>query len=140
MLRFIFLAIFVLGATPAAAFAANCAGADPAIVSATSRLVGSDAGSNHYRLSITVTNVGGQGQASNVLQFVDIFEHGTKLDAKGIPPLKAGQNYTIAYMYNRATDAGDRTASFRFQLDMRQPAGTSSQNCSAANDRYRLTV
>jgi hypothetical protein len=140
MLRVILLAIFVLGLTPPAAFAATCSGADPAVVSATYRLAGSDGGANRYRLTIRVVNVGSTGQASNVLQFVDIYEHGTKLDAKGIPPLGAGQSYSVTYMYKRATDAGNGTARFAFQLDMRQPAGVSGQNCGAANDRFRLVL
>lgn len=140
MLRIIFLAILVFGLSPAAAMAASCAGADPALVLATSRLVESVGGANHYRLTVGVTNVGSQGQASNVLQFVDMYEHGAKLDAKGVPPLSAGQSYNVSFIYTRANDAGDGTADFAFQLNMRQPAGISAQNCNAANDRYRLVL
>jgi hypothetical protein len=139
MLRVTIFALLVSSLSPAVA-AASCAGADPAVLGATSTLASSSAGANHYRLSITVRNVGNRKQASNVLQFVDIYEHKVKLDAKGVPPLRVGQTYVITYDYMRATDAGDGTATFRFQLNMRQPAGISSQNCSAANDSFRLVL
>jgi hypothetical protein len=140
MLRVTILVLLLVLSQGSAPAAASCVGADPAIVSATSRLVSSDGGANRYRLTVTVVNVGNRRQASNVLQFVDIFEHKIKLDSKGVPPLRPGQRYAFTYDYVRASDAGDGTASFRFQLNMRQPPGISAQNCSAANDTYRLVL
>jgi hypothetical protein len=122
--------------SPAAASA--CSGADPAITSVVVKSVTNDGGINRYHLSGIVVNAGRQKQASNVLQFVDIFSGGDRLDAIGIPPLKPGQSYTFGWTFQRSQDAGDDTTMLRFQIRMRQPTTFGPQNCSLANDRFVL--
>jgi len=137
MLRIVPLAAlaFVL-AVPAPGSAA-CAGPDPAITSVVVKSVTQAGGMNHYTLVGTVTNAGGQAQANDTLQFVDISQHpGEKLDAKGIPPLRPGESYTFSYETLRATDAGSGTTTLHFQLDERQPAGS---DCDTSNDSFTLS-
>lgn len=144
MIAILLFSLLVAQATTggAAAPASNCAGADPAVVSAAVKSV-SPAGTNlnEYHIGVTVTNVGGAAQSKDALQFVDIFAGNAseKLDAKGVPPLAVGQSYTIDYVYQRARDAGANTTTLKFTLDMRSPAGIGAQNCSAANDTFSLT-
>jgi hypothetical protein len=118
---------------------ASCAGADPAIVSVAVSGVTSDGKVNRYLVKGNVVNVGRRKQASNVLQFVDIFQNDIKLDAKSIPPLKPRQSFTFSFVFQRSTDAGTGTSDLVFQLDMRNPSPAGSQNCDAANDRRTLT-
>ncbi len=126
------LVIFALLAlADPAASAPSCPGADPAITSAVVRNVMSDAGLNHYQFAVTVVNNGSIAQASNTLQFVDVFQGNEKLDAKSVPPLRAGEAYTVSYVSDRSRQAGDGTSELTFKLDLRQSA---SQTCNLAND------
>ena len=130
------LALAVGSALPAAA---ACSGSDPGITVAKVASTSTSGGLTTYKLSVTVTNQGTQGQAGNVLQSVQMFQDSVKVDEKGIPPLKAGASYTFTHNYVRASDAGNGTTVYRFQLFMHQPTGTGPANCSASNDRYILT-
>ena len=87
-----------------------------------------------------VTNLGSKKQATNVLQFVDVYLNGTKVDSRGIPPLAAGKSYTFGYDVKRASDAGEGTSHLRFQLDFRQPNPPGSQDCNPTNDVFRLNI
>jgi hypothetical protein len=138
MLAIPILSVFLLS-SPTVAFAAGCRGADPAIVSVAVKGVSNNGGTNVYHLSGTVTNAGNARQSSNVLQFVDVYINGAKSDARGIPPLRPGQSYTFRYDFQRSSDAGDGTSRLRFQIDMRQPAGT-AQDCNLGNDSFLLRV
>jgi hypothetical protein len=135
MFRTFFFALVALAASTGLASAA-CAGADPAIASATVKGVAPDGNMNRYTIDITVTNSGGATQPTNTLQFVDIYQGTVKLDAKGVPPLKPGQSYTVSYDSLRSHDAGQGTTTLRFALDVQQPA---DQNCSTANDASSVT-
>jgi hypothetical protein len=120
---------------------AACAGADPAITSVTVKGVTRQGGPNavnRYNLVGTVVNLGSEGQASNVLQFVDIYENGNKLDSRGIPPLKPGQRSTFSYAALRSTDAGKGTTMLTFRLDVRQPSPPGQADCNPSNDRFTL--
>jgi hypothetical protein len=139
MFRMMTAALLLFAQTAAASASTACAGADPTIVSVAVKGVNSEGGLNRYKLSGTVVNVGRMAQASNVLQFVDIYEVGGKLDAKGIPPLKPGQSYTFSYVVSRSRDAGKGTTELAFQLDVRQPSPPGSQDCNADNDRFTLS-
>lgn len=140
MLRTMTLALLAFALTGQAALAATaCAGADPSITSVVVKSVSSTGGTSSYQLSGTVVNNGSQGQASNVLQFVDISQTGARLDAKTIPPLKAGESYTFSYVAQRSADAGKGTTKLDFQLDMHQPASPGAENCSASDDAFTLT-
>lgn len=117
---------------------AACAGADPAILSVAVTGVSSAGGLNVYHLSGRVVNVGRAKQASNVLQFVGIYEYGIRRDVRSIPPLKPGGSFTFTYDYMRSLDAGAGTTDLAFRLYMRQPVPPGRQDCNLANDRYAL--
>lgn len=135
MLKPFLAAALVLACTPAALAATPCAGADPALTSAAVKNVTTDGGINHYSISGVVTNTGRARQASNVLQFVDVYRDREKLDNIGIPPLKPGQSYTFSWTFDRSTEAGDGTTRLHLRLRMTNPPGGSpSQNCNADND------
>lgn len=98
------LVLAALTAAPA------CLGADPALISTAVKNVTNNGGLNHYHLSGTVTNVGSLKQASNTLQFVDVFlGRSQKVNSIGIPPLKPGQSYTFGWTYDRSAEAGEGT-------------------------------
>ena len=134
MIGAIILALFVNVRVPFEVAAAACVGADPAIASVALKGVHTDGGLNIYHFSGVVTNVGHAGQASNVLQFVGIYEDGIRRDVRSIPPLKAGASFPFVYDYQRSTDAGDGTTSLRFQLDTRKPVPPGGQDCNLGND------
>jgi subtilase family serine protease len=138
-MRTIILAVVLLAPLSANAAAASCAGADPAITSVKVQNVTSNGSANHYTLTGRVTNLGGQKQASNVLQFVDIYQNGTRLEDRGIPPLAPGQSYTFSYVWQRAADAGNNTTTFNFSIRTTSPSPPGNEDCNLANDRYSLT-
>ncbi len=136
MLRPILFAALFLAQT-ALAVAAPCSGPDPAIVNVRVQRVATVGYLNDYHLVGTVRNVGNADQSGDTLQSVDIFMNGARLDTRSIPPLRAGQSYTFTYLSQRARSAGIGTTTLAFRLDMHHtPAG---QDCSTANDSYRLT-
>src|SRR5271166_1332897 len=112
----------VLLAATIAQSSAGCAGADPAITSVSVPSTTQSGALNVYHLTATVTNLGKTKQAPDVLQFVDIYYNGDKVDAKGIPPLAPGQHYSFGYDFKRSVDAHEGTSHFRFQLDFKRPA------------------
>ncbi len=118
---------------PAPAFATSCMGPDPAIVSVAVKGMHTSGGLNHYTLSGKVVNVGSTAQASNTLQFVDIYKGSTKLDSRGIPPLRAGESYTFEYVAERSAQAGAQTTALGFRMDVREPPHTGSQGCNTSN-------
>jgi hypothetical protein len=128
--------VMTLGTAPAR----TCAGADPAIVSVAVQNVVPAGGLNTYHITGTVTNLGNQPQANNVLQSVDMYMVREKLDAKGIPPLAPGQSYTFAFDYQRSRDAGNGSTNLRFQIDMHQPAAPTWEDCNPNNGTYTLTL
>ena len=127
-------ALFVTLTAALPANAAGCRGADPALSPVTVTGVTTDAGNNVYHVSGTVTNTGSMKQASNVLQFVDIYRDREKMDNIGIPPLRPGQSYTYHWSFKRSQDAGEDTTRLHFRLRMVQPSGSSRQNCNTADD------
>jgi len=138
MFRFAILALLVFGQTAAASAAAGCTGADPAILSVAVKDMTPVGAVNHYALSGTVVNVGSVAQAPDVLQFVDIYKGGVKLDSRGIPPLSAGQSYTFAYDSSRSSEAGAGSTVLRFALDGGAQATPGSVDCDRANGQYML--
>jgi len=140
MLRLCFLAFLGFVVTSAGPAFAACAGADPALTSVAVKSVAQANGINRYTLLGTVVNKGSQAQASDVLQFVNIYQTpGQKLDAKGIPPLGPAQSYTFSYVMLRASDAGRGTTTLRFQLEMRQPSPPGAADCDTSNDSFTVT-
>jgi hypothetical protein len=118
---------------------AACSGADPAILSAGVHSTNSDGRVNRYSIAIRVVNLGRSKQPSNLLQSVDVYENGIKLDTKGLPPLRPGQAYTFTYVYQRSTDAGTGTTELHLNLTVHQPSPPGKQDCNAGNDAYTVT-
>jgi subtilase family serine protease len=138
MFRIAIFALLALTSTSVAVAAgATCAGPDPALGNVTVTGVTQDGGLNDYHITGTVTNTGGATQAKDVLQSVDIYMAGQKLDSKSIPPLAAGQSAQFTYVYQRSKDAGQGTTRLRFVLDMHNPGGT-AQNCSTQDDQREV--
>ena len=115
------LASFLLAAT---LLAQGGACTSPAISSVMVERTTQDGALNDYQLRINVVNSGGASQAGNVLQSVDIFRNGTKVDQKGVPPLKAGGSYSFVYSFSRNSDAAERSTTFTFRMDPGQSCET----------------
>ncbi|MBC5810638.1 MAG: hypothetical protein GIW95_07290 [Candidatus Eremiobacteraeota bacterium] len=122
------------------AMSGPCSGADPAIASVTSSLLGNVGSVNRYRLAVTVQNRGSKKQSSNVLQSVVMFQNAWKTDTKGIPPLRPGQSYTANFTFQRSAEADEHSTRFRFEIQFRQPNPPGSMDCNLGNDTYRLEV
>jgi hypothetical protein len=127
--------VVLIAATGTATATGVCTGAAPAIVSVAVANVSRSGGLNTYTLAGTVANRGTAGQASNVLQSVDVFQNGNKINSKGIPPLAVGQVYHFTTTFQRSAAASDGTTDFVFRIHMHQPATVpSSANCSTTGD------
>ncbi len=135
MIRTISIVLFLLAQTGAAAVAATCAGANPAITSVAVKNVTSDGRLNDYHIVGTVTNLGSSGQPNNTLQFVDIWQYGNKLDDKGIPPLAPGQSASFSYMWQRSAEAARGSTILNFRIRMEQ-----GSDCNPGNGTYSLTL
>jgi hypothetical protein len=130
-----FLAGALLVASNTAVATGTCSGADPAISGANVKSVTNVSGVNNYVVGVSVTNRGNAGQPSNVLQSVDVFQNGNKVDTKGIPPLAAGQLYHFNFSFTRSAGAADGTTRLKFAIAMHQPSGApNSQDCDTGND------
>ena len=138
-MRTIILTAVLLAQLSVNAAAAGCAGADPAITSVRVQNVTGNGSVNHYTMVGRVTNLGNQRQASNVLQFVDIYQNGTRLEDRGVPPLAPGQSSTFSYVWQRASDAGKNTTTFDFRIRMTSPSPPGNQDCNPGNDTFSLT-
>jgi hypothetical protein len=134
MIRVLTAAAVILAFASTAAPAATCSGANPAITSVVVKNVTTAGQLNTYHLVGTVTNLGGQAQPSNTLQFVDIYAETEKHDNRGVPPLTPGQSYTFNYDWQRSSDAGNGTTTVHFRIQMKQ--GT---NCNPGNGSYSVT-
>jgi len=133
MIRSLSIVVLVLALQPIGAVAATCAGANPAITSVSVKDVASGP-SNQYHLVGTVTNMGSSGQSRNTLQFVDIYQYGNHMDARGIPPLGAGQSYSFNYTWLRNPEAARGSTTLDFRIRMVQ-----GSDCNPSNGNYRLT-
>jgi len=125
------VAALLLCAQPMPSFAGTCMGADPAVVSVVVAGMRTDGSLNYYTLRAKVVNLGRVGQASNTLQFVDIYKGSMKKDSRGIPPLRAGQSYTFDYVTTRSAEAGSGSSALAFRMDVRGPS--SKQDCNTGN-------
>ncbi|MHB8147113.1 MAG: hypothetical protein ACYDGM_07650 [Vulcanimicrobiaceae bacterium] len=138
MFRITMAALLLAAQTAVASASAACPGPDPAIASVAVTSVTREGSLNRYQLAGKVVNVGGTAQAANVLQFVDIYQNGVKINERGIPPLKPGQSYTFHYASERSDQAGKGTTTLWFKLDVPQTSPAVSQNCNPNNDRFKL--
>jgi hypothetical protein len=127
-------------AAPLMAAPASCSGPDPAITGAVVQSQTTSAGLNTYVVAITVQNVGSQGQPSNLLQSVEVKQNGDHVDQKGLQPLRPGQKQTVTYTFTRSHGAAPHTTRLEFSLAQRTYSIPGPQDCSADNDRFRLTV
>jgi len=132
VVRCFIFGFLVLALAPLAA-SATCVGPKPAIGSVVVASHTSNGLVNVYHLVGTVTNVGSSAQSSNTLQFVDIWQYGVKLDARGIPPLELGSSAHFSYSWQRAIDAASGSTTLNFTVDVRQGI-----NCPAKRP-YTLT-
>jgi hypothetical protein len=138
MMRTVSLVCCVLAQIPVAATAAACNGANPTITSVWLHGVTRTPYLDRYHLKATVTNLGNQAQAGNVLQFVDVIQYGGRLDDRGVPPLAPGQSYTISYTWPRSAEAGKLTSPLDFR--MRFVAPLPAANCNPSNGSAAITV
>ncbi len=127
-------AVAVLALAPSAGSAAVCAGPNPAITSVAVKHVTTNGSINTYDIAGTVTNLGSQKQASNTLQFVDIYIDRQKRNERGIPPLAPGQSYSFAFNWSRSTDAGPGTTTVHFRIRTVQ-----GSDCNPANGTNSVT-
>lgn len=121
MIRSLFVTVFLLVQSAVGANAATCAGPNPmitrvAIQNVTTGLL------NQYHIVGTVVNWG-ERQASNTLQFVDLYQYGVKLDSKGIPPLGHLQSSTFSFTWQRNPEADRWSTDLDFKMDIVQGSG-----------------
>jgi|HubBroStandDraft_4_1064222.scaffolds.fasta_scaffold00004_90 hypothetical protein len=122
--------VLAIATTPVAALAAGtCDGANPTVTSVSLRAISHTAHLNLYHVTATVTNLGGQAQPGDVLQFVDVVQYGGRLDDRGVPPLAPGESYTVSYIWPRSSDAGAWTSPLDFRV--RPITAFQSSNCAA---------
>jgi hypothetical protein len=120
MIRALTLGFFVFALTAGQA-AAACMGSMPSITHVGVQSTSSSGGLNRYRIVITVENLGSMSQPSNVVQTVDIYDAqaGTKLDARGIPPIGVGGTQHAYYDWMRSSDAAARSSTLLFRLHIK---------------------
>jgi hypothetical protein len=133
MIRILSVVFFVAAQSALSAPAAMCAGANPAITSVAVKNVTSNGSLNEYHIQGTVTNLGSQGQSRSTLQFVDIWQYGVHMDARGIPPLAPGQSSSFGYVWQRNAGAGAGTTTLDFRIRMVQ-----GSNCNPRNSTYQI--
>jgi hypothetical protein len=138
MLRTMILALVAVSQIPMPASAA-CYGADTAVTLVTVQYVTHTRYANVYHISATITNVGGQSQSADVLQFVDVSQYGVRLDAGGIPPLAVGQKHKFSYIFIRSRDAGANTTTLNFSVRFARPNPPGFQDCNRHNDHATVT-
>lgn len=136
-MRLMVLATLALVALAQTSAPAACAGADPAIVSASARSMTSDGQVNRYAVNVRVANLGRKNEPSNFLESVEIWQNDIKLDMKGLPPLRAGQSTSFTYIYQRSADAGAGTSDLALHLTMRPHSG--NMDCNPNNDSATVT-
>lgn len=112
--------------------------AAPTISTAVANQLGSNGNLNTYDVAITVKNTGGAEPAS-LLQSVQVFQNGDKVDQKGTPPLAAGASKTVHYRLQRSSDARAGTTHLRFSVVVHDPH-TAISECSGTNTTYRIDV
>ncbi len=123
-MKLIFTALYLLAATSPAFAASPCVA--PTVTSAIVDNVSHDGNLNHYHIAMTISNRTDSSQASNTLQFVDVYHDRQRLDAIGVPPLRSGASYKAFYTFARSSDAGGGTTTLHLPIRMVQPA------CAAA--------
>jgi hypothetical protein len=111
--------------------------ANPTILSTAVQNVTTNGDLNHYTIAITVQNQGTVRQPKNLLQSIDVFKAGQRIDRIGLQPLGPGQSQTVTFGFDRSTDAGDRSTRLRFAIDLNGMTG-SDVDCRAGNEVANL--
>ena len=117
----------------------TCSGADPALAAVHPRLASSTPDVNRYAIDVTVANVGRLKQPANVVQSVVMYRNDVKTDAKGIPPLRPGQSYTVTFAMERASGGDVNTTDLRFTLAFSKPL-PAALDCNRQNDSFSLEM
>ncbi len=127
---FVFLLVAALNAAPCA---------NPSILSAGVQSAVANGALEHYTIAITVQNIGDARQPSNLLQSVDVFQDGQKVDQLGLKPLGPNQSQIVTYGFDRAADVGAGTTKLKFILDFNGRSGNDI-DCRAGVETFRLSV
>jgi len=98
MFCIVITAVLLVLQSAVASASTACAGADPALISVVVKSVAHSAGVNRYNLTGTVVNLGGAGQVSDVLQFVDIYQTREKF---GCQRHTAAQSRPVVHVFVR---------------------------------------
>ena len=122
-----------------AAALTGAACANPSILSAQIQPVTTNGSLHHYTIAITVQNRGSVRQPSNLLQSVDVFQDGLRVDRIGLQPLRPQQMQKVTYGFDRAADAGDGTTNLIFNLDFNGRSGK-NVDCRAGDESFTLAV
>jgi|SRR5579871_3236945 len=138
MLRIAILILIAVSQTPIVASAA-CYGADTSVTSVVVQYVTHTHYTNVYHIEATISNVGGQSQSPDVLQFIDVSQYGIRLDASGIPPLAVGAQHKFSYIFVRSRDAGPNTTTLNFSVRFVRPNPPGFQDCNRHNDHADVT-
>lgn len=121
----------------AVALGVSCA--NPVILSANVQSMTTSNGLNHYTIAIAVQNQGGVTQPGNLLQSIDVFQAGGRVDEIGLQPLRPGQSQKVMYRFNRSDEAGDGTTDITFTLDFNGRSGN-NVDCPSGNKSLTITV
>ncbi len=116
---------------------ASCA--TPTIVSATVQSATANGALKHYTIAITVANQGGVKQPSDLLESVDVFQAGQRVDRIGLQPLGPKQSQTVTYSFDRSAEAGDGTTDVIFTLDFNGRTGN-DVDCRGGREALRISV
>jgi hypothetical protein len=128
----ILAALVVAQAAPAPLPA--CSGNAVSIESVANNDVQNNGDTERYALRGTVINHGTRRQTPKVLQSVEVYQDGQKINEIGVPPLGPGRSYTFRQSVVRSVIGGEGTTHLTFRLEMHQP-----QSC-AEGAGYRLRV
>ena len=113
--------------------------ANPSILSAVAKTVTPSGALTQYSIIVTVQNLGDMRQPSNLLQSVDVFQDGDKVDRIGLQPLRPKQSQRVTYRFVRAADAGAGTTELTFRLDFNGRSGN-DVDCRAGMETYTILV
>jgi hypothetical protein len=119
--------------------AAVCAAADPAITDLRSQLIKKRGEVDHYVITATLANVGGQSQTPDIQQRVELVRDGVVLAPQTVPALGQGVAYKVAFAVDRpaAQRSQPLTVTVRYVL----VSGDAHQNdaCNSGNDALTKT-
>jgi hypothetical protein len=116
---------------------ASCA--TPSIVSATVQSATTNGALKHYTIAIVVQNQGSVKQPGDLLESVDVFQAGQRVDRIGLQPLGPKQSQTVTYGFDRSAEAGDGTTDLIFTLDFNGRTGN-DVDCRGGKEALRITV